>query len=55
MITTFGVSLSVPMMGAVYDSTGSYAWASVILGVLAVVAAICLVGAFIVSKRAIKT
>jgi len=51
MVTTFGISVSVPMMGAVYDNAGSYKIAWVILEVFAVVAMICLIGAYVMQKH----
>ena len=51
MITTFGTSASVPMMGAIYDITGSYKWAWTLLFIFAVIITICLIGANITSRR----
>ena len=45
MITTLGPSISVPVMGAVYDCTGSYQPAWLALLAFSVVVAICLVAA----------
>ena len=53
MITTFGTSASVPMMGAIYDITGSYKWAWTLLFIFAVIITICLIGANVTSRRII--
>ena len=53
MITTFGTSASVPMMGAIYDITGSYKWAWTLLFIFAVIITICLIGANITNRRII--
>ena len=51
MVMTLSMSLSVPMMGAIYDTWGSYVLAWKILEIFALLAVACLVGAYVMRKR----
>lgn len=51
MASTLGTALSVPFMGVVYDSSGSYAVAWIALLALAVLTAFCLVGANLLARE----
>ena len=53
MITTFGTSASVPLMGIIYDISGSYKWAWIMLFTFAVIITICLIGANVTSRKII--
>ena len=51
MIIIIGSSISVPLMGAVYDVRGSYRWAWIGLFICSVIIAVCIIGAEIIKPK----
>ena len=51
MVSTFGIAASVPLMGMIYDISGGYAAAWVMLLILGALTAVCLVGAVVLMHR----
>ena len=55
MFTYIGVTISSPMLGSIYDVTGSYTAAWYLIAVIGIAVCGCLVGAYITSKKQIIT
>ena len=51
MVSTFGIAASGPLMGMIYDISGGYAAAWVMLLILGALTAVCLVGAVVLMHR----
>ena len=54
MTTTFGSALSVPFMGLVYDISGNYSIAFIVLLAISLLATLCLVGMNLASRKLTK-
>ncbi|NLY51583.1 MAG: MFS transporter [Firmicutes bacterium] len=54
MITALGASISVPLMGAAYDYSGSYRPAWIALFVLSVIISVCLAASEVIYRREVR-